>query len=268
MRIAEPKVYMIAETKLDMEELEAALQEHGGRIATNWLAKTAPAAKSDGEYLTEVAGRICYNSYGLGLNPNITKIRESSQGYLDNTLAKGDGSIFEHASCSFAFINVSRVLTHELVRHRVGVAISQESGRYVRPRPGEGIRFFVPSGLREEDKMKITHIVEDVEKGYDELVAGQDWDHMDFALKKGLTSTLRRVLPNGMANSVVWTANHRTIRHVINMRTAEAAEEEIRYVFGKVAEIVRVKYPLIYNDFEPNPLPDGTKSWKPKYVKA
>jgi thymidylate synthase (FAD) len=206
----------------------------------------------------------CYKSFGLGLNPNVTKIRQDSKEYLQNTLAKGDGSIFEHATCTFAFLNVSRVLTHELCRHRVGVAISQESLRFYRPTE---ISMWLPPEFRGKEA-KIKSIVEIIESEYHDLEKSYDWNKMDFAIKKKITSALRRILPDGIATSMVWTANHRTIRHVITMRTAESAEVEIRYVFDKVARLMKERFPLIYDDFEYTELDDGTRSWKPKYVKV
>jgi thymidylate synthase (FAD) len=53
----------------------------------------------------------------------------------------GHGSVFEHASIVFQVAGVSRSLTHELIRHRVGTAYSQESQRYV---DAKDIRFVVP----------------------------------------------------------------------------------------------------------------------------
>jgi thymidylate synthase (FAD) len=206
----------------------------------------------------------CYKSFGVGLNPNVTKIRQNSQEYLQNTLAKGDGSIFEHATCTFAFLNVSRVFTHELIRHRTGVAISQESLRYVRPTE---ISFWLPPDL-EGKKKEIKSIVEDIEKDYRQLEGSFEWDKLNFDVKKRITSALRRILPDGMATSMIWTANHRTIRHVITMRTAESAEVEIRYVFDQVARLMKEHFPLIYDDFEYVELEDKTRSWKPKYVKV
>jgi len=264
MEFVEPKVFLIAESKVDYAQMKDMLDEVGGKIATQWFSKTKEASKSDGELLTEVSGRICYKSFGVGLNPNVTKIRQNSQDYIDNTLGKGDGSIFEHASCTFAFINTSRVFTHELVRHRPGVAISQESLRYVRP---TNLKLWLPPDL-EGKREEIKSIVEDIEKDYDELESSFEWDKLNFDVKKRITSGLRRILPEGMATSIIWTANHRTIRHVITMRTAEAAEVEIRYVFDKVARIMKEKFPLIYADFEYKELEDKTRSWRPKYVKA
>src|ERR1700730_15883506 len=263
MEFVEPKVYLIAESKIDYDQLKEMLSSVGEETALEWFAKTKEASKSEGELLTEVAGRICYKSFGVGLNPNVTKIRENSQDYIDNTLSKGDGSIFEHASCTFAFINVSRVLTHELVRHRVGVAISQESLRYVRPTE---LRFWLPPEF--QGKKEVKSILENMEKDYHDLESSYKWDELNFDAKKRITSALRRIMPDGMATSIIWTANHRTIRHVITMRTAEGAEVEIRYVFDKVARMMKEKFPLIYNDFEYTELEDKTRSWRPAYKKV
>ena len=263
MEFVEPKVYLIAESKIDYDQLKEMLSSVGEETALGWFAKTKEASKSEGELLTEVAGRICYKSFGVGLNPNVTKIRQNSQDYIDNTLSKGDGSIFEHASCTFAFINVSRVLTHELVRHRVGVAISQESLRYVRPTE---LRFWLPPEF--QGKKEVKSILENMEKDYHDLESSYKWDELNFDAKKRITSALRRIMPDGMATSIIWTANHRTIRHVITMRTAEGAEVEIRYVFDKVARMMKEKFPLIYNDFEYTELEDKTRSWRPAYKKV
>jgi len=264
MKFTEPKVFLIGETKTDPTQLKEMLDAIGGSTALEWLSKTQKASKSQGELLTEIAGRLCYKSFGLGLNPNITKIRQSSLDYIQNTLSKGDGSIFEHSSCTFAFVDVSRVFTHELVRHRVGVAISQESLRYVRPTE---LKFWLPPDLVDK-KARTKAIIESLEENYRDLERGFDWGGSNFDVKKRITSALRRIMPDGMATSIIWSANHRTIRHVITMRTAEAAEVEIRYVFDKVARLMKERFPLIYADFEPSELPDGTRSWHPKFVKA
>ena len=264
MRFISPQVYLIAETRIDLDQLNEMIESIGGSIAKNWLDKTESSSQSDGELLTEVSGRICYKSFGVGLNPNVTKIRQNSKDYIQNTLSKGDGSIFEHSSCTFAFLNVSRVFTHELVRHRVGSAISQESLRFVRP---TDLGIWLPPEL-DNNKHKIQSIIEDTEKNYQHLEKMFDWDDMKFDFKKRVTSALRRILPQGMSNSIIWTANHRTLRHVITMRTAESAEIEIRYIFDKVAQILKTKFPLIYDDFESTKLDDDTNSWKPKYLKV
>src|SRR2546425_9953884 len=83
-------------------------------------------APDNGETLIELAGRICYESFEGGLNPNVTKIRLDPKDYFENLLRKGDGSGAEQALVHLVMIGVSRMLSHELVRHRVGVAVLPE----------------------------------------------------------------------------------------------------------------------------------------------
>ena len=76
-----------------------------------------------------------------------------------------------------------------------------------------------------------------------------DDEGVPFAVKKEITSAMRRIAPIGLATSIGWSANPRTIRWVLEMRTHPTAEEEIRLVFGKVGEIVTKRYPHLFGDF-------------------
>jgi thymidylate synthase (FAD) len=257
----EPLVIKLAETKLDARGLQDFVEQYA---ATEWIKRVRPAQPNDAELLIEVAGRSCYKSYGLGLNPNVTKIREDSRDYLTNVLEKGDGSILEHATVTFAFLNVSRVMTHEIVRHRAGTAISQESLRYVRPRE---IYLWLPPDLEQISK-EFEEVVEEIKNHYHRLESKFNWDKMPFEQKKRVTSALRRILPDGIATNMIWTANHRTLRWVIEMRTDPSAEVEIRKVFDQVAEICIRDYPLLYSDFSKMQLPDGTSQYTPKFSKV
>lgn len=268
MQWVEPKVFKVGETTISREGLVAFLKELG---ADEWL-ETQPWFRSDSlegldpsTVLIEIAGRACYKSFGVGLNPNITKIRKNSKEYIENVLVKGDGSIFEHAATSWAFVDCSRIMTHELVRHRVGVAISQESLRYVRPR--ELRMVLVPgSELARLDSLEeLTRELEGHEEQYLKLAESLITTKMKFDEKKAWTSALRRILPDGMATNIVWTANHRTLRWVLEMRTSPGAEVEMRYVFDKVGRILQKDYPLIYGDFVRTPHEDGVGArWVPK----
>src|SRR5581483_8276869 len=86
---------------------------------------------SNGESLVEIAGRLCYRSFKPGLNPNVERVRSGNREYLSNILQQKHGSVLEHVTDSFIVTGISRVCTHELVRHR-HLSISQESLRYVR----------------------------------------------------------------------------------------------------------------------------------------
>ncbi len=99
---------------------------------------------------------------------------------------------------------------------------------------------------------------------YRELADATIRDDMKFDEKKAWTSALRRMLPDGIATNIVWSANHRTLRWVLEMRTAPGAEVEMRYVFDKVGEILQRDYPTIYGDFTKKPHTDGVgHHWVP-----
>jgi len=257
MKLTRPTVILLGETRLHPEGVRKLMSALG---VSEGGAKKFTEAPPGAETLIELAGRLCYESFEVGLNPNVTKIRGSNKEYLENILAKGDGSILEQAVTSWALLNISRITSHELVRHRVGVAISQESLRYVRLKE---IKMWFPEDLTEAQKEAMILAAKDSEEAYVRLANSIPWDKMNMDAKKRMTSTLRRILPDGLATNMIWSANHRTLRWVIEMRTDPAAEVEIRMVFDQVARICLEMWPNLYQDFSRTPLPDGTGSWKP-----
>lgn len=155
--------------------------------------------------------------------------------------------------------------THELVRHRAGTAISQESLRYVRPKE---LRMTMVPGSelsRLPNLDELTQALEANQEVYEKFAEASIVKDMPFEEKKAWTSALRRMLPDGIATNIVWTANHRTLRWVLEMRTAPGAEAEMRYVFNKVGQTLVRDYPLLYMDFETVPHKDGVGAqWIPK----
>ena len=217
---------------------------------------------SDSELLVEFAGRACYRSWKPGLNPNVRRIRTDQREYFANLLASGHGSVLEHASFTFVARNVSRVVTHEWVRHRAGAAYSQESLRYVRLTE---IGFRVPAAL-EPVRTRVLEIVETLEEFQRDAAKALDLDSdgVPFAVKKEATSALRRLAPIGISTDIVATMNVRTLRHVIAMRTDPGAEEEIRVVFDQVARLCISEAPALFQDFARRA--DG--AWIPEYQKV
>ena len=185
----------------------------------------------------------------MGLNKNVTKVREGNAQYLANINKSKHGAVLEHSTVNFIFHHVSRVLTHELVRHRPGVAISQESMRYVRL-----------DDLKQYDDPLLTAAAKtmfDAACGYlqnmiAELEKSYDVDAQPFSMKKKITSLLRRIAPDGILTTIGWTANFRTLRHVIPLRTSVHAETEIREVFNEVARRVKTLYPNVFSDMQRN----------------
>ncbi|HEV2819104.1 MAG TPA: FAD-dependent thymidylate synthase [Solirubrobacteraceae bacterium] len=255
-----PSVFLISRPSIDVEAMRAYLEDVGG---LSWLERRLADGEPNGaQTLVEFCGRVCYRSWEPGLNPNVTRIREDQREYLGNLLSSLHGSVLEHANFTFAFRNVSRVFTHELVRHRAGSAFSQESLRYVRL---TDLGFRVPSAL-EPIREQVVSLVEQLEEF--QITAAEalrlDDEGVPFAVKKEVTSALRRLAPIGLSTDIVWTANLRTLRHVIEMRTSPGAEEELRFVFDAVARVMRAEAPSLFQDFEQHA--DG--SWVPQHRKV
>jgi len=243
MRPCEPKVFLISESRAVQDVME--YLKHVG--VPDWKTDS----NSDAEGLLELAGRACYKSFAPGLNPNVTTVREGNTKYLRNIIEQHHGSVLEHATASFALVNVSRVFTHELARHRVGTAISQESLRYVRVREYD---FWMPECIQ-NDYVAYTifqDAIEVLEEAHSKLTEHFKLDEpgANFSTKKKITSALRRIAPHGMATAMIWSANFRTLRHVIEARTDPGAEEEIRMVFGMIAKLCVERWPNVFGDYE------------------
>jgi thymidylate synthase (FAD) len=264
MRETSPKVFLLARPTVDVAGMRAYLDDVGG---TSWLDRRIAeggggAPSSAAELLVEFAGRACYRSWEPGLNPNVTRVRGDQREYFENLLASAHGSVLEHANFTFVARNVSRVVTHEWVRHRAGAAYSQESLRYVRL---TDIGFRVPPALAPV-RHRVLEIVEQLEEFQREAAAALDIDAdgVPFAVKKEMTSALRRLAPIGLSTDIVATMNVRTLRHVIAMRTDPSAEEEMRLVFDQIARICASETPALFQDFTRSD--DGT--WVPRYRKV
>src|SRR5688572_309269 len=119
MQVVQTKIRLIAQTAINFDMLR--------ELEPDWAESAAVEENRDidGQLLIEFAGRECYQSWS---KPN--PATASNSGYIENLLKQRHFSVFEHASATFRFENVSRSFTHELIRHR-HFSYSQLSQRYV-----------------------------------------------------------------------------------------------------------------------------------------
>lgn len=249
------RVYLLAKPAVDWDQASAWIKSLDGQA---WLDRieyeraedsTGQADAEGAELVSEMGGRRCYQSWRPGLNPNVTKVREDSTEYLQNIVKVGHGSVLEHGMFTFAIEGVSRVVTHELVRHRAGTAVSQESLRYVRLTdiPFNMPDFILDDPILEEEATDLLLKME----AFQELIAERtDIDNLDsFHEKKQITSAARRFAPIGVATGLVWSANVRALRQIVEARTDPGAEEEIRRLFHIIGEFMKDECPSLFADF-------------------
>ncbi len=255
-RIVQPKVFYTGVSKLNMDAIVAYLEYTGNTDFLHSIKAAKEAGVNDSEILCSMFGKLCYKSLTLGQNANVTRIRDIPDNFKSGILAVAHGSVLEHAQLNFIITDCSRVFTHELVRHRVGTAFSQTSGRYVRI---ENLKVIVGPDLIDyaEDIDEYCKLVEDFvfklecKTGLRIQTPEGEWvpnDKMNFDQKKKLTSSIRRFAPNGQANEIALSLNLRALRHILQIRTARSAEWEIRAVFGQVYGLLKDEFPLLLSD--------------------
>lgn len=239
-----PQTYLTGYTTINNQGIYNYLRDTDQEEFLEDMLKAEQEGISDGEILCSMYAKMCYASLTTKKNKNISKVRGIAAN-IQGTLDSGHGSVFEHCTLNFLTTNCSRVFTHELVRHRVGSAYSQTSGRYVRT---DSISF-VHDPILDPVKDKIEKALEYLQNIYHEMENELDLANIkDFDRKKKLTSAMRRILPNGQANEIGFSLNLRSLRHLIELRTSEHAEFEIRLVFGQVYNLMKDKYPTMFID--------------------
>jgi thymidylate synthase (FAD) len=201
---------------------------------------------TDGERLAEFAGRLCYMSQH---NPAGRSTRE----YLENIKKQGHGSVLEHANYSILLEGVSRSLTHELVRHRAGFAYSQLSQRYV---DESEAAFVVPPAIVGDEALESAWSaqIEAAQSSYVSLVAQlmerYGWVADKVHRRKMAREAARGVLPNSTETKIVVTGNARAWRTMLELRSSEGAELEIRRAAIAILRILQSEAPAFFSDFE------------------
>jgi thymidylate synthase (FAD) len=227
----EPKITLLARPQF----LEPA------HLPVKWLGD-----HTDGERLAEFAGRLCYMSQG---NPASRPTRE----YLENIKKQGHGSVLEHANYSILLEGVSRSLTHELVRHRAGFAYSQLSQRYV---DESQAAFVVPPAVAGDAALESAwrEQIESAQRTYvalvDQLIDRYRWVDDKVHRRKMAREAARGVLPNSTETKIVVTANARAWRTMLELRSSEGAELEIRRCAVAVLRLLMTEAPGFFSDFE------------------
>lgn len=157
---------------------------------------------------------------------------------LKKTIKSGHHSVLEHAVYTFSIAGVSRVLTHQLVRHRMA-SYSQSSQRYVKL---DEPSFVYPFNDEEDSSIQSVFIdaMHHAWKAYNEL------------LEMGVSEEdARYVLPNACTTNIVVTMNARELLHFFKLRCCNRAQNEIRELAYEMLTLCIQKDPLIFDNAGP-----------------
>jgi thymidylate synthase (FAD) len=244
--VREPRVYVVGRQTTDAETVARFLADHD----VSWTTDTEVGA----EALAEMAGRVCYMSYGRG--------RRTNHEFLENIVGVGHGSVLEHAVWSFLITGVSRSFTHELIRHR-HFSYSQLSQRYVDESDSDYVE---PDVIAADPELHAvwTESVNVARAAYVRLVEGlqRRFEHVpEKTLRRKLArQAARSVLPNATETKIFVTGNARALRHFIELRGSEHADVEIRKVAVQMLGLLQAEAPAIFGDYRLVTLADGSQA--------
>ena len=244
MKIAEPRVELIAHTTLACNGRSPAIEKH---------MSLDPDA-GDMQQLVEFAGRACYQSFG---KPNPKTAR--NEDYITRTLhGQKHWSIAEHASATFYLTGVSRALLAEITRHR-HLSFSVLSQRFVSE---EDANIVIPPAVRSAKEINEAYYDEELGGGvigatenlkvmadlaiatYAGLV--EELQEAEGLPRKQAREAARAVLPNMVETRIVVTGNLRAWHEVIARRTAPDADAEFQEVAGLIRQELQKLAPEVF----------------------
>ena len=142
------------------------------------------------------------------------------QKLIQGVIESGHGSTIEHIVFTFGISGVSRTLSHQLVRHRAGVAFDQQSQRYV---TYKGASTMLPTTLAEGDP--------ELRQRYEDQIEGSLELYGDMVAAGIPGEDARFVFPNATRTNLVMTTNLRALIHMSGLRLCTMAQWEIRRLF-------------------------------------
>lgn len=174
--------------------------------------------------IIELAGRWDYGAKSVG------KMSGEPEAIIKRWLDSGEESMIEMVDCSF-LIECSRVVTHELVRHRIA-SYQMESQRFVSYEDEDfDDLFYVPLGMGETAEQVLRASYKIAHDAYLTLRS------------KGVPKQIARyVLPNGTRTRIVAKMNLREWRHVLRLRLHTSAQPEMQFVMAQVLSLLQAEF--------------------------
>lgn len=226
------------------------------------------------ERVVAAAAKLCYSR--TGVNDIMENLNDENVGrFLNMLMELGHESPVEHISFTFAVEGVSRVLTHQLVRHRIA-SYSQQSQRYVKL---EQFEYIIPPSINDIPEAREIFIksMEKDQEDYNKLVdilmdkyvpalisQGMDEKKAKKAAEKRAIEDARYTFPNACETKIVFTMNARTLFNFFKHRCCSRAQWEIREMANEMLKQVREVAPTIFKYAGPSCLtsicPEGNMS--------
>jgi thymidylate synthase (FAD) len=186
----------------------------------------------------ERAARTCHQS-----QQRASTSLQASETFIAKIIRMGHLSVLEHVVVTVRIVT-DRGVTHELVRHRVGVAYSQESTRYVRYT--DGLLVIEPwwwsGGDGAEDNLMLRRAL------FTEACVAAAKSYASLLAAGASPQQARAVLPTAVKTEIVVTANIREWRHILSLRCAPEAHPDMQRVMKIILQELYTRFPVFFED--------------------
>lgn len=227
------------------------------------------------EKMVAAAAKLCYSKIGIdGILDGLDT--EKTEKFLNMLMDLGHESPIEHVSFTFGVEGISRVLSHQLVRHRIGCSYSQQSQRYVKL---EQFEYIIPPQIDAIDEAREIFVdsMRKDQEAYDKLAEILYAENYNRYINEGKTGKqamqmaekasiedARYVFPNACETKIVFTMSARALFNFFKMRCCERAQWEIRDMATEMLRKVREVAPILFKHAGPGcisgPCPEGAMS--------
>lgn len=193
----------------------------------------------DPEKIVAQSARLCYSASGIDeLKEKLTD--KSTTNLIKKIIKLGHYSVLEHATFTFAIEGISRVTSHQMVRHRLA-SFSQQSQRYVKMNKEE-FPYIVPKSIAKDEKLNKIFInaIKELDGIYhlllDQCIEAED---------------ARYILPQAVTTKMIISANARELLLIFKLRCCNRAQWEIRKVAMNMLKEVKDIAPTIFENAGP-----------------
>ena len=199
--------------KKSREEVEKEINDNIAKIIIEPIAPSVELIQrtENMKYLIWRAARICYSTKSMiELEQEWKETPEDKRtGLVMGLIDRGHRTTYSHVTFGYVIV-CSRVVSHQLVRHQVGVTIDQESQRYV---PYEtGFRYIQPESVDDNIFKKL------MENSYDQYMNLYKEYRLSGLGKRESAELARYVLPSAISTRMVCTLSLAALIHMNNVR--------------------------------------------------
>lgn len=191
------------------------------------------------EKIVAQSARLCYSASGIDeLKEKLTD--KSRRNLIKKIIKLGHYSVLEHATFTFAIEGISRVTSHQLVRHRLA-SFSQQSQRYVKISE-EGFSYIIPKSIAKDKKFA---------KIFIDAIKELGGIYQLFLAHNIEAEDARYILPQAVTTKMILSANARELLLIFKLRCCNRAQWETREVAMNMLREVKKVAPTIFENAGP-----------------